>query len=126
MLNIMWSNNSPRRYKPLKVLFFLAAALVFALLLGTVVMLLWNAILPDLTGVNEIKLWQAIGLLVLSRILFGGFHWGKHRGRWNSRKSYWREKWMHMSHEEKSAFKERWRERCGKAGEKHGQSSKED
>ncbi len=121
----MWSTNSPRRHKPLKILFFLAAVIAFALFLGIVVMLLWNAILPDLTGVTEIKLWQAIGLLVLSRILFGGFHWGKHRGRWKTRKSQWREKWMHMSDEEKSAFKEKWRERCGKGGIRSGKGGKE-
>ena len=48
--------------------------------LGEVVMLLWNLILPDLfAGIRPIDYWHGLGLLVLSRILFGGFH--GHRGR---------------------------------------------
>jgi len=42
--------------------------------LGIVVMLLWNAIVPGLfLGVRSLDYRQALGLLVLSRILFGGF-----------------------------------------------------
>lgn len=50
-----------------------------------VVMQLWNCLLPDLfAGVSRIGYWQALGLLVLSRILFGGLrgpgHWRGRRG----------------------------------------------
>ena len=54
-----------------------------ALLFGLIVMWLWNAILPPLLGVHMLtSFWQALGLLVLSRILFGGFFKGgsRHRG----------------------------------------------
>jgi hypothetical protein len=40
---------------------------------GEIVKLLWNALLPPLFGWPSISFWQALGLLVLCRILFGGF-----------------------------------------------------
>ena len=40
---------------------------------GEIVLLLWNWLLPPLFGIREITFWQALGLLVLCRILFGGF-----------------------------------------------------
>jgi hypothetical protein len=48
-------------------------ALAAALVLGAAVRWLWNAILPALLNVNPISYWQAVGLLVLCRILFGNF-----------------------------------------------------
>ncbi|MDD5058966.1 MAG: hypothetical protein PHQ60_13935 [Sideroxydans sp.] len=50
--------------------------------LGWVVMALWNWLLPNLfVGVHEISYVQALGVLVLSKILFGGFrgHGGMHK-----------------------------------------------
>ncbi len=41
---------------------------------GYAVMLLWNWLIPVLFGCKAIGFLQAVGLLVLSRILFGGFH----------------------------------------------------
>jgi hypothetical protein len=63
-------------------------------------------------GANSISFWQALGLLVLSRILVGGFGGGdkKHRGD----SSRWKEKWANMSDEEKLKFREEWKRRCGK------------
>ena len=61
-----------------KAVFGLAAIAV----LGGIVMLLWNAIIPDLfAGAHSIDYLRALGLLVLSRILFGGLrgHGGWHR-----------------------------------------------
>ena len=43
---------------------------------GGIVMLLWNWLLPTLFGAPEINLWQGFGLLVLCRMLFGGFGGG--------------------------------------------------
>jgi len=43
-------------------------------ILGLIVMLLWNAIVPGVfSGIRTLDYRQALGLLVLSRILFGGF-----------------------------------------------------
>lgn len=53
---------------------------------GEIVMHLWNWLLPGLFGWKVIGFWQALGLLALSRILFGGWGHGhqhdKHRGGW--------------------------------------------
>lgn len=53
---------------------FLLLVPALVALVSWVVMLLWNAVLPDLFGWRELGFWQAAGLLVLSRIFFGGFH----------------------------------------------------
>ena len=47
---------------------------------GFFVSWLWNALLPGLFGVPQVTFWQALGLLALSRILFGGFGGGGSRG----------------------------------------------
>jgi hypothetical protein len=54
---------------------FVAAPLVFVIFIaigGEVVMHLWNWLLPALFGWRQITFWQALGLLALCRILFGG------------------------------------------------------
>ena len=56
---------------------------------GWVVMALWNWLLPGLFGFKLIGIWQALGLLALCRILFGG--WGGHRGHhgdWHARREW--------------------------------------
>jgi hypothetical protein len=78
-------------------------------LFGWIVMLLWNAVLVPAAGAAVITFWQGLGLLVLCRILVGGFGGG---GR--SRGNRWRGKWMSMSAEEKAQFQEEWKQRCGK------------
>jgi hypothetical protein len=56
-----------------------------------------------------------MGLFVLSRILFGGFNFRRSEYRKPTfGKSKFKEKFMNMSDEEKQAFKEQWKERCGK------------
>ncbi len=96
-------------------LFFLA--LLF--LLPLAIQALWNGILPEIMNVSTITYWQAMGLFVLSRILFGGFGGGKHCGgkRCGGKKGSFgrasiKEKFMNMTEEEKAAFKERWKDRC--------------
>ena len=93
--------------------FMIAAAV---LLFGGLVMWLWNNILPAVLGVGTLTFWQAVGLLVLCRILFGGFRGGPSRGRagWSRGGLRWREKWMNMSDEDREKFQAEWRERCGK------------
>jgi hypothetical protein len=91
-------------------LFFIFPALLF-LGLAALVMLLWNAILPDLLRVQHITYMQAIGLLLLSRILFGGFGFPG-RGFRGGPPAHVRQRWMNMSEEERSKFKEEWKKRC--------------
>jgi hypothetical protein len=75
---------------------------------GTGVMLLWNNLLPALFGIGTITFWQAIGILVLSKILFGGFS-GGHRCRCHSRSHDLAGKWMQMTPEEREKMKSEWR-----------------
>ncbi len=88
---------------------FIPLAIVGIAALGYVVMLLWSWLLPSLfPGVHEIGYWQALGVLVLSKILFGGLrghgcHGGWHRHRWES-----------MTAEERERFQAGMSRCCGK------------
>lgn len=94
-------------------LFFPLIALLFFLFLGAVVMLLWNTILPELVGVPRINYAKAVGLLLLCRILFGGFGKAFYMGgnSFGKRSHSWREKWQRMTPEERARMKEKWRKK---------------
>ena len=98
------------RRRPRRFFFLLFIPLLIGVL-GAVVMGLWNAILPDVLGVKSIAYWQALGLLVLSRILLGGFRFGGGTPPWKGRR---RGRWTAMSEEEKAKMKEEWKKRCRK------------
>lgn len=94
------------RRHPRKIIGFVLLGLVAVAAFGLVVMGLWNALLPSLFGLKAIGFWQATGLLVLCRILFGGFH-GRHGGRFSGRhRLHLLEKWDRMSPEEKERFRQ--------------------
>ncbi|PQV54040.1 hypothetical protein [Paraburkholderia sp. BL21I4N1] len=79
--------------------------------LGWAVMTLWNWVVPALfVGARLIDFWHALGLLVLSRILFGGFR--GHGGGWRERR-HWR-KWQAMTPEEREQFQATWQTRFGR------------
>ena len=84
------------------------AAAVAISVLGFIVMSLWNWLLVDLFGWRQIGFWQAFGLLVLSRILFGGFHGRGSRLHWRHRMM---ERWEKMTPEEREKFRQGMR--CG-------------
>jgi hypothetical protein len=56
----------------------LVVAVTFGLIFGWVVMLSWNAVIPELVTLPAIDYWQAVALLVLGRILFGRLTHGGH------------------------------------------------
>lgn len=90
------------------LLLFLAIAAV----LSVAVMFIWNALLPDIAGLPIINYWQAAGLFVLIRILFGsiGVHSGIGKGSsfgFIGNKDSLHEKWKNMSEEERNAFVKR-------------------
>jgi hypothetical protein len=89
----------------------LLGLLLFMAIGGGVVMLLWNWLLPTLFGWRQVTFWQALGLLALCRILFGGL------GRHGSRRSDFRPRrawrWERMTPEERKRFRKGMRERCG-------------
>ena len=77
---------------------------------GIGIMLLWNWLMPAIFGLMEINFWQALGILVLCRILFGGFnfrHHRKHNGEMFGRHHNLREKWQKMTPEQRTEFVQR-------------------
>lgn len=82
-------------------------ALVLVALVGAVVMMLWNWLMPVLFGLPVIGYWQALGLLLLSKILFSGFGKKGHHSHkyWRSR---FRQKWQNMSEEEREKYRQCW------------------
>lgn len=88
------------------------AVLAMFFLIAAIVMLLWNAILPDVTGVKSINFWQASGILLLSKILFGGFKGGKQKFRnWKERSCSSNPE--DFTEEEREVFKQKLKERFG-------------
>jgi hypothetical protein len=120
-----------RHFRRRGFVIFPVLALIAISVLGAVVRFLWNAILPEAVNANPISYWQAVGLLILCKILCGGFGpGGGRRGRWRNggkfarnntdhpgRFGAWRTKWMAMSEEERLKFRQEMRRRCGKPPE---------
>ncbi len=107
------SNGWPRRWP--RYWFLIPVAVVAAALaLGWAVMFLWNAILPEVVGARPLNFWQAVGLLVLCRLLFGGFGGRGGRPGGGPRRGGWRGRWATMSEEERARFRAEWAERCRK------------
>lgn len=77
---------------------------VFGFIGGEVVRLLWNWLMPSLFGWRLITFWQALGLLVLCRILFGG-HGFRGSLRSNMRRRM-AERWERMTPEEREKFRQ--------------------
>ena len=100
-----------RRYRFLKVL-KIAIFAPFAIAVMTfVVMSLWNALMPAIFAVHAIGFWQALGLLILSKLLFGGFRpYSGGTPRWRRRMM---ERFEQMSPEEREKFKQGMRRGCG-------------
>ena len=92
---------------------------VFIFLGGFIVQQLWNWLAPALFGWRQIGFWQALGILLLCRILFGslGLHSGGRSGmrrRMRERmEQRWAERWEHMTPEEREAFRQGTRARWG-------------
>jgi hypothetical protein len=60
------------------VIIGLGFAVLFALVFGYVVMWIWNMIMPAVFGLSEITFWQAFGIVILAKLLFGGFSPHRH------------------------------------------------
>lgn len=111
-----------------RFIFIPIAVAAFLSLISFVVMQLWNHLLPDILHVGVITFWQAMGIFVLCKILFGfgrgkrGAPWGG--GSWGG--SPWmrqkmQERFRSMTPEQKEKFKQKMRDRaCGPWGHHHG------
>ena len=96
----------------LRILRSVLIAAVFIAVFALAVMGLWNWLFPALFGWHRIDFLQALGILVLSKILFTGFrsgpgmHWG-----WRERMSA---RWARMTPEERDKFRQGMRGRCSR------------
>jgi len=89
-----------------------AMGLVAMTAFGFIVMSLWNWLAPAVFGGRMVTFWQAVGLLVLSRILFGGWHGGPgHRLHGRTL-----ERWAEMTPEERERFRQGLGSPCGGRG----------
>jgi chromate transport protein ChrA len=84
-------------------------ALVAGAVLSLVIMGLWNWLMPALFAVHRVSFWQALGLLLLAKILLGGVR-GPRAGHWRGRMM---ERWAQMTPEEREKFQTGMKGRCG-------------
>src|SRR5260370_6668469 len=87
--------------KGIKIAIFV---IIGAIVFGFIVKGLWNVLVPPIFGWHTITFWQALGLLLLSKILFGGFHrhGGGGRDHWKQRM---KDRWEEMTPEEREKFR---------------------
>ncbi|MBS0416768.1 MAG: DUF3106 domain-containing protein [Proteobacteria bacterium] len=92
----------------MKGLAFAVFAPLLVAALSAVVMLLWNALIPSLFAGPVVTFWQAAGMLILCRLLFGGFR-HHHGGHHHWRQRAWRSRWHGMSPDERERFRDGFR-----------------
>jgi Ca2+/H+ antiporter, TMEM165/GDT1 family len=98
-----------RRFRARKIIGIILLAIIGIFVFGSIVMQLWNALMPDIFHLPVITFWQALGLLVLTKILFSGFRGGGPSRRWKEKIN---ERWTNMTPEEREKFKQEWGRRC--------------
>lgn len=101
------------------------AAVLIIGLFGWLIESLWNWLLPPIFGLHTISFWQALGLFLLSRILFGG--WGGDRGhhhRHGCRRGP-EDRRGPFTPEERERFRREWRERSKEFDEGFGEEPPE-
>ena len=95
------------------------AVAAILLLVSYVVMLLWNCLIPGIFGFSVITFWQAMGLFVLCKLLFGfGRGGGRGCGPCGGGRAPWmrwkmKERLANMTPEEREEFKQKMKDRCG-------------
>jgi hypothetical protein len=100
---------------------FVFGAIVALAIFSAAVMLLWNALVPEIFGLAAISFWQALGLLVLARLFFSGFGGGFGRGHGRKcsgefEKNHIRDRWIKMTPEERKEFVKKHRHLGGFGG----------
>jgi hypothetical protein len=105
-----------------RFIFMPLAAAAILTLVSYVVMQLWNNLLPAILHVGVITFWQAMGIFILCKILFGfggrGRGWGGGPKPWMRHRM--EERFNNMTPEQKEKFKQKWNEKCGHFGHRHG------
>ena len=91
-----------------RFVFIPVAIAAFLSLISLVVMTLWNNLLPEIMNVSTITFWQAMGIFILSKILFGFGKGGKMSSGWMKHKC------ENLTPEEREKFRSEMKERmCG-------------
>jgi hypothetical protein len=81
---------------------------LWIILMGLVIMTLWNHIIAPIAGIGMLGFWQALGLFVLMRLLTGGLFRPWWAMGWKNRwKRNWQDKWRTMSPQERAQFRQR-------------------
>ena len=105
-------------YKGIKIGIFFLGMLALASL---AVQGLWNWLAPEVFGLGQITWIQALGLLALSRILFGSWGGGRrHRRHKSHKKEMWRKRWQERFEQMSEEDQEKWRQKFGRRGGKCG------
>jgi hypothetical protein len=110
-----------KRFVLSKIIKIVILAPLFIFGIGYITMELWNCLVPELFHGPLIDFWQAIGLLILSKILFGGFKGrggcccGHGHGSWKERM---KNKWDNLSEDERKSLKNRFFSKCSYKEEK--------
>lgn len=94
----------------LRVAGIVALFIAAFLLMGFAVMHLWNWLMPELFHLPVIDIYQSFGLVVLSKLLFGGIR--VHTLQPIGKRRWWKAKWESMSEDERQQFKKEFAERC--------------
>jgi len=101
----------------IRIVKFFVVALVFAIIVFAgftpAVQHLWNWLMPTVFGLHMITYWQALGLLGLSWLLFGGPRMLPGQGRGGHWRHRMRERWEQMTPEEREKFRSGMRHGCG-------------
>jgi len=95
--------NEMRKYRLWKAAKILVMVIVAVIVFGFVTMNLWNWLMPAIFGLKAITFWQSLGLLILGKILFGGFH--RHGGGRPGWRRHMGERFANMTPEEREKFR---------------------
>jgi hypothetical protein len=108
-----------------KIAAFGLLAITGIFVVGFITMQLWNWLVPVLFKGPLITIWQALGLLLLSKLLFWGFGGKGHH--YDRKRAYWRtqcrEKFSSMTPEERELVKQKMKEKWCSWQEKRSAST---
>jgi hypothetical protein len=103
------------KYKSRMKFIFIPLAIAAFFGVSFLVMELWNNILPMILHVGAVTYWQAMGIFVLCKLLFGFGRGGRGGAPW-MRQRVMEERFKNMTPEEREEFKAKWKQRCGVKG----------
>lgn len=106
------TRSRPRR-RPARLALFALLLLCALAAAGALVMALWNAVLVPALGAGPLNFWQALGLLLLCRLLFG--RWGPPRR--HGPPAALREHLGSLSPQQRERFRQHWQARCATRGQ---------